>query len=113
MRTDYLPSLRTRSSQLLCGHCDCCYYAPDTDSCDYLLVEYKPRGCPPTPDCPRYAPAGALRHTRGEALAVRVQAWCDMGWSPLRIARRLHMSVPAVRLLRARRARGKQRPDNP
>ena len=61
MRTDYLPSLRTRSSQLLCGHCDCCYYAPDTDSCDYLLVEYKPRGCPPTPDCPRYAPAAADR----------------------------------------------------
>ncbi len=113
MKTEYLPSLRTRSSQLLCGRTDCCYYAPRTDSCDYLLVEYKPRGCPPTPDCPRCAPVGHLRRADSSALAARIQACHDMGWSTLRIARHLRMSVPAVRLLRARRARESRRPDKP
>ena len=66
MKLDFAPSLRLRGpSELRCGHTDCCYYTPRTDSCDYLLIEFEPRGCPPTADCPRYAPAGRLREVPG------------------------------------------------
>ena len=114
MKTDYLPALRTRSaSQLLCGHTDCRYYSPLTDSCDYLLIAYEPRGCPPTPDCPRCVPVGRPGLRESEALAARIQAYRDMGWNTPRIARRLRLSVPAVRLLRARRERTGTRKKNP
>lgn len=57
MKADYVPALQPRGvSTLRCGHRDCRYYGWKSDSCDYLLREYRPRGCPPTPDCAQYAP---------------------------------------------------------
>ncbi len=106
MKLDYTPALRPRGpSELRCGHTDCCYCTPRTDSCDYLLIEGQPRGCPPTPDCPHYAPAGRLRIRESDALAARVQACLDMGMSTRQIARRLRVCEPALRRLRARAAR--------
>lgn len=103
MKADYAPTLRPRGvSELRCGHTDCCYYTPCTDSCDYLLIERKQRGCPPTADCPRYAPAGRLREGRADVLAAYVQACVDMGWSTRRIARTLRICEPELRRLRAR-----------
>ena len=56
---DWAPALGTRrESQLTCGHPDCRYYTPTTDSCDYLLLEGHRRGCPATRDC-RYYEAGS------------------------------------------------------
>ena len=105
MKLDFAPSLRLRGpSELRCGHTDCCYYTPRTDSCDYLLIEFEPRGCPPTADCPRYAPAGRLREDPNSVLAARVQAYMDMGWSVRKIARKLRICEPALRRLRAREA---------
>lgn len=58
MKLDYVPALPPRElSTLRCGHRDCRYYCPETDSCDYILLEYRRRGCPPTPDCARFLPA--------------------------------------------------------
>ena len=106
MKLDTVPAFRPRGvSVLRCGHRDCCYYTPRTDSCDYLLIEFRPRGCPPTPDCPHYAPAGRLREECGDELAARIQAYVDMGWSTRQIARRLRICEPALRRLRARGAR--------
>lgn len=106
MKLDYAPALRPRGvPELRCGHTDCCYYTPRTDSCDYILIEFQPRGCPPSPDCPHYAPAGRLRCAPGNALAACIQAYTDMGWSTRRIARRLHICEPALRRLRARGAK--------
>ena len=52
---DWAPALGLRrESQLTCGHLDCRYCTPHTDSCDYLLMEGRRRGCPATPDCARY-----------------------------------------------------------
>ena len=105
MKADYVPALQPRGvSVLRCGHTDCCYYMPRTDSCDYLLIEYEPRGCPPDPGCARYAPVGGLRAGTEAELAVRVQAYTDMGRSPRQIARLLRLSESAVRQLRARSA---------
>lgn len=105
MKTDYTPALRTRGpSELRCGHTDCCYCASRTDTCDYLLIEGRPRGCPPTSDCPRYAPAGRLRLKESNALAARIQAYADMGMNTRQIARRLRVCEPALRRLRAREA---------
>ena len=105
MKHDYAPALRPRGiSELRCGHTDCCYYTPRTDSCDYLLIEFKRRGCPPTPDCPHYAPAGRLRDGRSDSLAARVQACLDMGWSIRQIARQLRVCEPALRRLLAQAA---------
>ena len=103
MKLDYAPALCPRGpSELRCGHTDCCYYTPRTDSCDYLLIEFEPRGCPPTADCPRYAPARRLREEGSNALAARIQAYLDMGLSTRQIARRLRVCVPSLRRLRAR-----------
>ena len=105
MKTDYLPHLRPRSAPTLrCGHTDCCYYTRETDSCDYLLIEYRRRGCPPTPDCPCFAPASALRRTPEEELGARIQAYADMGQSVKQIARRLRISEVGVRRIQARAA---------
>ncbi len=105
MKLDYLPSLRLRGApELLCGHTDCCYYTSATDSCDYMLIESRPRGCPPRPDCPHYAPAGRLRGGGSIALAARIQACLDAGWSYRRIARSLHICESALRRLRAQEA---------
>jgi hypothetical protein len=105
MTCDYTPALSPRGpSELRCGHTDCCYYTPRTDSCDYLLIEFEPRGCPPTADCPRYAPSGRLREDPNSVLAARVQAYMDMGWSVRKIARKLRICEPALRRLRARGA---------
>lgn len=107
MRYEYAPSLRPReASALRCGRPDCCYCAPRTDTCDYLLIEGSRRGCPPTPDCPRYTPAGRLRLAPSDALAARIQAYADMGMNTRQIARRLRVCEPALRRLRARAARG-------
>lgn len=106
MKTDFTPALRPFGvSELRCGHTDCCYYTADTDSCDYMLIEYRRRGCPPEPACPCYAPAGRLREDGSGSEAARVQAYADMGWSMRRIARRLHISRVALRRLHARGAR--------
>lgn len=103
MIADYAPGLgEWRVSQLLCGHLDCCYCSPRTDSCDYLLIEEERRGCPPTPDCPRYVPAGRLRGREG--LAGQIQAMLDEGQNPRQIARRLRLSEAAIKRLRAREA---------
>ncbi len=105
MSFDYAPALCPRGrSELRCGHRDCCYYAPRTDSCDYLLIEFEPRGCPPTADCPRYAPSRRLREEGSDALAARIQAYLDMGLSTRQIARRLRVCVSSLRRLRARGA---------
>ena len=105
MKADYCPALQPRGvSTLRCGHSDCRYCTPRTDSCDYLLIEFRPRGCPPTPDCPHYAPAGRLRAGTGDALSARIQAYADMGWSTRQIARRLRLCENAVRQARGRPA---------
>ena len=93
MKTRYLAHLQPRSAPTLrCGHTDCCYYTRDTDSCDYLLIEYRRRGCPPTPDCPCFAPAGRARSAPEAELGARIQAYTDMGQSVRQIARRLRIS---------------------
>ena len=75
MKADYVPALQPRGvSVLRCGHTDCCYYMPRTDSCDYLLIEYEPRGCPPDPGCARYAPVGGLRAGMGYVGAKDIEA---------------------------------------
>lgn len=102
MRTEYLPALMPRASCLRCGHTDCCYYTRQTDSCDYLLIEFRRRGCPPTPDCARYAPARRTRREAEEALGARIQAYTDMGCSVRQIARHLRLCPAAVRRARAR-----------
>ena len=105
MRADYTPALHPRGpSTLRCGHSDCRYCTPGTDSCDFLLIEYRPRGCPPTPDCPRYTPAGPLRGTDDGAAAACIQAYTDMGLSNRQIARKLRVSEVSVRRERARAA---------
>ena len=105
MKADYAPALQPRGASVLrCGHTDCCYYMPRTDSCDYLLIKYEPRGCPPDPDCARYAPVGGLRAGAEEDLAACIQACTDMGLSIRTIARRLRLCESAVRQLRARGA---------
>lgn len=105
MKADFILGFRPRGvSELRCGHTDCCYYTPETDSCDYLLIEFRPRGCPPDADCPRYAPAGRLRDEHSDALAARIQAYMDMGMSPRQVAKRMHICEPALRRLRARAA---------
>lgn len=38
----------------MCKHWDCVCYAPTTESCDYILIFGKSRGCKPTDDCPYY-----------------------------------------------------------
>lgn len=106
MKTRYLAHLQPRSAPTLrCGHTDCCYYTRDTDSCDYLLIEYRRRGCPPTPDCPCFAPAGRARSAPEAELGARIQAYTDMGQSVRQIARRLRISEVGVRRIRARTAR--------
>lgn len=106
MRYEYAPSLRPReASALRCGRPDCCYCAPRTDTCDYLLIEGSRRGCPPTPDCPCFAPASGVRSAPEEELGARIQAYTDMGQSVRQIARRLRISEVGVRRIRARAAR--------
>lgn len=106
MKADYAPALQPRGvSVLRCGHTDCRYYTPCTDSCDYLLIEYERRGCPPESDCARYTPVLGPRAGAEGDLAACIQACTDMGWSVRRIARRLRLCESAVRLLRARGAR--------
>ena len=62
MKTDYVPALQPRGpSTLRCGRRDCVYYAPETDSCDYMLRRFRPRGCPPTKNCARYLRGRAPR----------------------------------------------------
>ena len=101
MNADYCPALRPRGlSRLRCGHGDCRYCTPRTDTCDYLLITCEPRGCPPTPDCPRYAPAEPLRRADASDLPARIQAYTDMGWSTRRIARQLRLSESGLQLLR-------------
>lgn len=106
MKAGYLPHLQPRSAPTLrCGHTDCCYYTRETDSCDFLLIEYHRRGCPPTPDCPCFAPASGVRSAPEEELGARIQAYTDMGQSVRQIARRLRISEVGVRRIRARAAR--------
>jgi len=38
----------------MCKHWDCVCYAPATESCDYILIYGKSRGCPATDKCPHY-----------------------------------------------------------
>jgi len=35
----------------MCRHYECYYYAPVSESCDYMLITGKRRPCPPTDDC--------------------------------------------------------------
>lgn len=37
----------------MCKHYECLYYVPDTESCDYLIISGRRRGCLPTDDCIR------------------------------------------------------------
>lgn len=62
MKTDFTPHLQPRTApQIRCGHTDCRYYSPVSDSCDYLLRRFERRGCPADADCLRYEPAGGGR----------------------------------------------------
>lgn len=102
MNGGYAPALRPRGApELRCGHTDCRYCTLRTDSCDYLLIEFRRRGCPPTPDCSRYTPRAGLRGAEGERLAARLQAYEDMGLSVGQIAQRLGVCEPSLRRFRA------------
>lgn len=39
----------------MCKHFDCVFYAPITDTCDYMLIMGTPRGCAATEDCEKFA----------------------------------------------------------
>ena len=39
----------------MCKHFDCVFYSPTTETCDYMIIMGKPRGCSPTDDCERFA----------------------------------------------------------
>lgn len=38
----------------MCKHYDCVCYSPATETCDYILIYGKSRGCKPTNDCEHY-----------------------------------------------------------
>ena len=97
MRADYAPALKPRGTGLRCGRTDCRYYASRTDSCDYLLLCFEPRGCPPAPDCSRYLPRASQRVELSERTAARVQAALDMGRSLRQIARGMRVDEQALR----------------
>ncbi|MCR5664252.1 MAG: hypothetical protein K6G17_05135 [Oscillospiraceae bacterium] len=101
MNAEYAPMLRPRTEALIrCGRCSCRYYCRETDSCDYLLTEYRRRGCPPDPDCARYSPRGKedLPLTR-----LRMQNLYGRGFGDAAIAGRLGLPEEAVRRWRERR----------
>ena len=38
----------------MCKHWECACYAPETETCDYMIIFGESRGCPPTDDCPKF-----------------------------------------------------------
>ena len=42
-----------------CNRNDCAYKGTNTDTCDYILITGKRRGCPAGPLCKRYKPINA------------------------------------------------------
>lgn len=39
----------------MCKHFDCIFYAPVTETCDYMLIAGHRRDCPATDDCSHFA----------------------------------------------------------
>ena len=99
-----------------CNRNDCAFKGTNTDTCDYILVTGKRRGCPAGPLCLRYKPVtvkerkvpqlpSAFKKDRS-GLFVAFQSLYEEGYSDQEIAAALGVSKETV----ARWRRGERLP---
>ena len=89
-----------------CNRNDCAYKGTNTDTCDYILVTGKRRGCPAGPLCIRYKPVNAKERNVPQlpstfkkdrsGLFVAFQSLYEEGYSDQEIAAALGVSKETV-----------------
>ena len=99
-----------------CNRNDCAYKGTNTDTCDYILVTGKRRGCPAGPLCLRYKPVTAKERKVPQlpstfkkdrsGLFVAFQSLYEEGYSDQEISAALGVSKETV----ARWRRGERLP---
>ena len=89
-----------------CNRNDCAFKGTNTDTCDYILVTGKRRGCPAGPLCIRYKPVTAKERKVSQlpstfkkdrsGLFVAFQSLYEEGYSDQEIAADLSVSKETV-----------------
>ena len=82
----------------MCKHWECACYSPATESCDYILIFGKSRGCPPTDDWKEYRtsskgfPASKKRYVDLAAVARMEKAY-DPNSITFKMAKKARVSI--------------------